>query len=285
MMKNSGFRGVGRCVWVSTLVWCAQAWGQGAPVVPRVAAPEERILVQAWAETETVVASPIVGTIVQIPSRVGTRFAKGDVLVRFECTENEAKAQIAQAELTAANESLEAKIRLKGMDAASEIEVTTAAAQVAKAKAQLDLSQYQASQCHVLAPFAGYVVRVMGKQHQTLTVGQPLLEIITAGTPKLRLSASSKMYTRLRVGTPLKVTIDELGATFDATITSVNARVDPVNQTFEMEARMPWASVDLLSGMSGTAVIAPVRSGAPVTNANKPAPVQAPASAPAARVQ
>ena len=36
----------------------------------------------------------------------------------------------------------------------------------------------------------------------------------------------------------------------------VNARIDPVNQTFEMEARVQGAAANLLPGMSGTAVLA-----------------------------
>ncbi len=243
-----------------TLVFSVHAQpsaGGGAPslVSNRIAAPEDRILVQAWAEVETVISSPIIGLIQQIPSRVGTRFEKGDVLIRFDCTENDAKAQIAQAELTAASETLEAKIRLKSMDAASEIEVTTAAAQVAKADAQLKLSQYQASQCVLPAPFAGYVVRVMGKPYQTTTVAQPLLEIISAGVPKLRVSASSKLFTRIRVGSALRVTIDETGASYSAQVSLINARIAPVNQTFEMEARVQGPAGQLLPGMSGTAVL------------------------------
>lgn len=242
--------------------WARQrwAWGMCAAFWPVAAAwaqaPEDRILVQAWAETETVLGSPMIGLLQKIPTRVGVRFAKGDELIRFECTENDSRAQIAQSELTAATEAMEAKIRLKGMDAASEIEVTTAAAQVAKAEAQLKLTQYQAQQCSVKAPFDGYVVRVLGKPFQTTTVGQPMLEIISAGVPKLRVSADSKFFTRIRVGTPLRVTIQETGRTYQAVVSGVNARIDPVNQTFEMEARVQGSGAGLLAGMSGSAVIA-----------------------------
>lgn len=254
-----------RWIWGVCLLACSltslgqnsRASAQGLPQAqPLSVAPEERILVQVWAETEATISSPIIGLIGLIPSKLGTRFEKGDVLVRFDCTENEARSQIAQSELTSANETLEAKIRLKAMDAASEIEVTTAAALVAKAVAQLRLSQYQVSQCNLQAPFAGYVVRVMGKPHQTTTVGQPLLEIVSAGIPKLRVSASSKLFTSIRVGTRLRVTIDENGQSYDAVVSSVNARIDPINQSFEMEARLAFAGPNLLPGMSGTAVIA-----------------------------
>jgi membrane fusion protein (multidrug efflux system) len=236
--------------------------------------PEQRILVQAWADTETVISSPMVGLIQQIPTRPGTRFERGELLIRYECVENEARAQIAQAELTAASENLAAKIRLQSMNAASEIEVTTAAAQVGKAEAQLKLSTHQVRQCEVRAPFDGFVVRVMGKPHQTATVGQPMLEIITAGPPRLRVSADSRLFTRIRVGTDLLVTIDETGRTYAAQVSLLNARIDPVNQSFEMEARVVGSAAGMLPGMSGSAVIVAKDnqpdqrdSGAPVTSA------------------
>lgn len=227
------------------------------PPIRSTIPPEERILVQAWAETETVISSPIVGQVLQMPTRPGTRFAKDEVLIRYECTENEARSQIAESELTAASEGLEAKLRLKGMNAASEIEVTTAAAQVAKAQAQLRLTRHQVSQCRIIAPFDGFVVRVMGKPFQTATVGQPLIEIITAGTPRLRVSADSRLFTRIQVGTPLLITIDETGLSYAAQVSMVNARIDPVNQSFEMEARIVGQSQGLLPGMSGSATIVP----------------------------
>lgn len=256
-MRPTLLRGVPAGALLAWAIGMPLAMAQTPGAAPRAVAPEDRILVQAWAEAETVISSPIVGLVQQLPVRVGTRFDKGEVIVRFDCTENEAKAQIAQSELTAASEALEAKIRLKAMDAASEIEVTTAAAQVAKAEAQLKLTQHQVGQCKLSAPFAGYVVRVMGKPHQTTTVGQPLLEIISAGVPRLRVSASSKLFTKIRVGTPLRVTIDETGLGYNAQVSTVNARIDPVNQTFEMEARVQGAAANLLPGMSGTAVLAP----------------------------
>lgn len=221
----------------------------------RSTAPEDRILVQVWAETETVLSSPIVGQITQIPAQIGVRFEKDDVILRFECTENEARAKIAQSELISANEALEAKIRLKAMRAASEIEVTTAAAQVAKAQAQLTLSNYQVGQCNLIAPFTGHVVRIMGKPFQTTTVGQPLLELISAGAPRLRISANSKLFPKIKNGVQLKIMIDETGKSYDATVTAVNARIDPINQIFEVEARVKGDAPDLLPGMSGVAIL------------------------------
>lgn len=221
----------------------------------RQSSPEDLILVQVWAEDDTVIASPMVGLIERMPTRLGMKFSKGAELIRFQCTENEARAAIALSEHTAAAENLEAKIRLKAMNAASEIEVTLAASQVAKADAQLKLTRHQASQCVVRAPYDGYVVRLMGKPFQTATVGQPMIEIISAGTPRLRLIADSRHFAGVRVGSRLEVLLKESPTGFGAVVSLINARIDPVNQTFEMEARLLGQPSGVLPGMSGYARI------------------------------
>jgi membrane fusion protein (multidrug efflux system) len=220
-------------------------------------APEQRILVQVRAEQETTLASPATGRIVSLVAGVGERFAKDAVLVAFECTEQQARLQIAQAELNAAQDSLEAKLRLKALDSASEIEVSTAAAGVARAEATLVLARHQVTQCQVLAPYSGSVVRAAVRNHQTVTTGQPLLEIVSDAAPRLRISANSRTLSQITLGTPIQVTIDETRRTYPAAISAINARVDPVNQSIEMEARLSSPVAGLLPGMSGTAVVAP----------------------------
>ena len=46
---------------------------------------------------------------------------------------------------------------------------------------------------------------------------------------------------------------NETGRTYPATVALINARVDAVAQTIELEARMVNAEPDLLAGMSGVA--------------------------------
>lgn len=218
-------------------------------------AAEHRILVQTSAERETTLSSPVTGRILRIHGPIGAHFGAGEVLVAFDCNEPQARARMAEAELTAAQDTLEAKIRLKALDSASDVEVAAAAAAASRAEAQLRLARYQVSQCVIAAPFSGHVVRVVGKAAQTVTPGQPLLEIVSAGKPKLRMKAQSRLMPQLPVGRRLEVNIEETGKHYVAVVTSVNARVDPVNQTIELEARFVDAAADLRPGMSGTALL------------------------------
>ena len=246
----------------------SSAQSSSPPPAVRALPPEERILVQAWADSETTLSSPMTGRITSIRSQMGGHFAQGDLLVGFECTEQEAKVRMAQAELNAASDTLEAKLRLKALESASDVEISAAAAAVNKAEAQLHLTRFQVTQCAVTAPFSGFVVRVAAKAHQTVTTGQPLLEIVSDAPPKLRVNAHSRLLSRIVVGTPLTVFIEETRRSYSASVSAVNARVDPVNQTIELEARLTQAASGLLPGMSGTAALARATSGTDTLSAS-----------------
>jgi membrane fusion protein (multidrug efflux system) len=252
MSSLRGFRSGGVWLAAALLGWTA---AQAQPQPMALGAPEQRILVQVRADQETTLASPMTGRIVGLVSGVGERFPGGAVLAAFDCTEQQARLRIAQAELSAAGDNLEAKLRLKALESASDIEISTASAAVAKGEASLALARHQVGQCQVVAPFAGSVVRVAARNHQTVTTGQPLLEIISSAAPKLRISAHSRHLMQLRVGMPLAVTIEETRRTYSAIVTAVNTRVDPVNQSVELEARLRGFSPELMPGMTGTAVV------------------------------
>ena len=57
----------------------------------------------------------------------------------------------------------------------------------------------------------------------------------------------------LREGTPFSVDIDETGQTYAAKVTAINARVDAVAQTVELEGRIEGKNPELLGGMTGVA--------------------------------
>ena len=49
------------------------------------------------------------------------------------------------------------------------------------------------------------------------------------------------------------MSIDETGKTYSAKVTALNARVDAVAQTVELEGRIDGKPAELLAGMTGTA--------------------------------
>ena len=204
-------------------------------------------------EQETILSAQMVGRISNLQAQLGKQVKKGQAVVSFDCSEATARLNMARAEYASARETLNAKERLRKLNAAGDMEVTMAAANADKGKAAIAISQAQLAQCTINAPFNGHIVKVYAKQHQSVNIGAPLVEMIADGPLKLRLNVPSRWLRQLQVGTPFEVSINETGRSYPATVSLINARVDAVSQTIELEARMDNAEPDLLAGMSGVA--------------------------------
>ena len=202
---------------------------------------------------ETTLASPVSARVELLNATLGSRFASGQVLVSFDCKEQTARLDMAKAELDGAVEQHEAKIRMKGLEQASDVEVALAASAVAKFRAQIALSKAQVQQCTVVAPWAGRVAKLHIKNYMSVTPGQPMLDLVMNAPLKLKLNVPSNRLGQVKVGSQFNVTVDENGKIYKARITAVNSRVDPVSQTIEIEAAFVGAFPELLAGMSGTA--------------------------------
>ena len=233
----------------STTVAQTVAPAELAPVVvnPGVV----RVLISA--ESETSLVAPMTGRVQELNISLGSAFEQGRVLIGFDCSENQARSKIADGELKGARENYDAKVRLQGLQAAGEIEVKLAAAAVDRAVGQMELSVAQAAQCLVNAPFPGRVAKVYVKQHQVVSAGSPLADIISTGALKVRVNAPSRWLRNLRIGTDFVVTVDETGRRYPLKVTAISARVDPAAQTVEIEGGFAAAVPDLLPGMSGSA--------------------------------
>jgi membrane fusion protein, multidrug efflux system len=204
-------------------------------------------------DKETTISSTMAARIITFNGTLGQSFRAGDTLVVFDCEEALARVEMSKAELAGAIDQHEAKVKMQGLEQASDVEVALAASAANKAKAQLSLNQAQVSQCRIYAPWSGRVAKAIAKNHMTVTPSQPLMELVNSGPLKLKLNAPSRMISRLKAGTKFNVLIDETGNQYVATVSAVNSRVDPVSQTVEIEARMVKSYPELLSGMSGVA--------------------------------
>tara|TARA_R110000851_G_scaffold111379_1_gene234686 strand:+ start:3429 stop:4259 length:831 start_codon:yes stop_codon:yes gene_type:complete len=224
-------------------------------IVETVGQDPNAIRVLLSPELETILAAQMVGRVEQVDAGLGAEVKKGQVLVRFNCTETSARLDMAKAEVAGARETLGVKQRLRKLDAAGNAEVTLARIEVQKGQAAVDIAQAQLEHCEIKAPFDGRVVKVHVKPFQTANVGDPLVALVSGGPLKIRMNVPSNLLDSVQVGSPIEVGIFETGQTYPAEVSRVNARVDAIAQTIELEAVLTEVSSDLLPGMSGIARI------------------------------
>lgn len=223
------------------------------PVTAQGLTDPSAIRVLLAADLETTLSSQMNGTLGELRVSLGKQVKKDEVLAQLNCQEAQARSKVAAAELTMAKQNLSAKQSLRKLDAVGDLEVAIASTEVQKADGARLMAQTQSSYCVVKAPFSGRVAKVHVKGYQTVTAGTPLLDLVSDGALKVRLNVPSTRLPTLREDMPLDVSIYETGKTYSAHVTAINARVDAVAQTVELEARLDAEHPDLIAGMSGIA--------------------------------
>jgi len=241
--------------------------GPGAPgtVAPPPASAPEKLAVTEKpgalevaalivAGEETTLSSQMGGRIRQVKVGLGDKVKKGTRLINFDCSEQKAQFDSAEAEYRAARETHLTRLRLQALGAAGELEVTVAAASADKARGQMQVRRSQLAYCGVNAPFSGAVARVRVKAAESVNLGQPLLDMVNPASLKAQMFVPASWVSWLRTGTPLTINVQETGQSFKAKVSKLNARVDGVSQQLELEARIEKGANRLLPGMVGSAV-------------------------------
>lgn len=213
----------------------------------------QSIRVLLAADLETTLSSQMNGTLGELKAGFGEHVDKASLLARFNCGEAQARSKVAAAELAMARQNLEAKKQLRKLEAVGDIEVSMANTEVQKADGARAMGEAQMSYCQLLAPFSGHVAKVHVKPYQTVAAGTPLFDLVSDGTLKVRLNVPSSELKNLKPGLPVQISIHETGKTYPAKVSVINARVDAVAQTVELEARFEQPYPELIAGMSGTA--------------------------------
>lgn len=204
-------------------------------------------------DLETTLSAQMNGTLGALKASLGQTVGKDAELAQLNCVEVNARAKVAGAELNMARANLQAKRNLRKLDAVGDLEVAMANTEVEKADGALTLARAQAGYCLIDAPFAGRIAKVYVKPYQTVTAGTPLFDLVSDGALKVRLNVPSSLLPRLQPGMPLEVDIHETGKRYPAKVSAINARVDAVAQTVELEAKLDASHTELIAGMSGVA--------------------------------
>ena len=222
-----------------------------AAAAPAPEAGEIRALIVA--EREATISSQFAGRLTAVPKQVGDSFREGELLASFDCNERVSAVKSAQADVLGARETHLAKLKLQSLGAVSDLDVTMAAATAEKAQSQLELARTQERYCVVVAPYSGKVVKVRAKAFESVSLGQPLLEIVNPASLRAQLFVPSNWIRWIKPGTPFSLVIDETGKTYAARVHKISGRVDGSSQTMEITGAFDHVPAQLLPGMIGKA--------------------------------
>ncbi|MBF0602782.1 MAG: efflux RND transporter periplasmic adaptor subunit [Nitrospirae bacterium] len=220
----------------------------------------------------TTLATELPARILQIRVPEGGQFKAGDVLIRLDCSLQQAQLQKARAARSAAEKIAAVNARLAEMKSMGNLEVATSVAEAAKARAEESLWDATVSKCLLVAPFSGRVAEQKAREHQYLQAGQPILDILDDSRLEVEFIAPSRWLAWIKPGLGFVLRGDETGHDHAAKVIRIGARVDSVSQSIKITGEFVGDTEGLLAGMSGR-VILDVPAGAIPPPANPAVPL------------
>jgi RND family efflux transporter MFP subunit len=213
------------------------------------------------AVNEAMIGTDLIFPIASLPFREGQSFAKGDILVAFDCSDLEAQVKSAEAVLRAETITHENNARLARSKAVGTFEVALSGAKKDQAAAELEAYQSKMSRCVVRAPYDGRIAFMRAHEHETPEPNQPMMQIVSEGDLEIETLLPSSWLKWLKPGTPFGITIDETGEKRQAQVSRIAAIVDPVSQTVKVTGRFTGDTKGILPGMSGPTEFSPASGG------------------------
>jgi RND family efflux transporter MFP subunit len=215
------------------------------------------------------VVAEVAARLLQVRKDEGARAAPGEVLAVLDPTDYRLSAERARASLAVARanqaharvekERAESLLKTGGITdkdrLAADVNLQVAEAALAQARVETAIADQQLARTEIRAPFGGRVARRMADPGAMLAAGTPLFTFVDDSVLEFRASAPSAQYGRVRVGSPVKVTVDSLpGLSVTGRVVRIAPIVDDRSRSFETVVEVPGNSA-LVGGLFARASI------------------------------
>ena len=106
----------------------------------------------------------------------------------------------------------------------------------------------------IVAPFTGFVQRVVAREHQFVDKGEPVIELVDDTVIRVRILMPANAYKSMQIGQEFTVAVTETGDTVTGRITNISHVLDPGSSTFDVYGEVDNAGGAVRSGMTGTLI-------------------------------
>jgi RND family efflux transporter MFP subunit len=210
------------------------------------------------------VRARIEGDLMAVYVREGDQVSAGQLLARFEASEQESSRASAEADRVAANAelanaqwTLEQNQSLFKAGAIAERDlknsqqaVATAQARLAAAAARLRASGNEARDTRVVAPASGVVEKRLVDGGVHLARGAPMFTVVRSGTLELAAAVPSRQATAVRPGQIVHFVAD--ARRFDGKVARVSPTIDPATRAVTVYVQVPNPGNTLRGGTFAT---------------------------------
>ena len=210
------------------------------------------------------VASKLMANVLEVRVSAGATVRKGDLLIRLDGRDLEARQREAEASLAAARAELADAAAdqrrfslLIERGSVTQREYDGVNARHAMAEARVKAAEQAVIQAgvargyvEITAPIDGVVAEKLVDPGDLAVPGKPLLVLHDPRQLRVEAWVPEEMAPRLAVGNPVTVHVDAVAKTFSARIDEIVPQADPATRTIAVRVALP-ADEGLRSGMFG----------------------------------
>ncbi|MDI1239470.1 MAG: efflux RND transporter periplasmic adaptor subunit [Polaromonas sp.] len=201
------------------------------------------------AQTESRLGFRVGGKIIRRQAELGQRVKAGQVLAQldpqdYKLAADAARAQVAaaatQRDLASADYKRYKELRDQNFISGAELErreatLKAAQAQLEQAQSQLAVQGNQAGYAVLVADVSGVVTAVEAEVGQVVSAGTPVLRIAADGPRDVVFSVPEDKVAAIKVGMPVKVRVWAQNAGLDGKVREVGASADPLTRTYPVK--------------------------------------------------
>lgn len=210
---------------VSTALAKQEKWQETIPAIGSISAVQG---VRLMAE--------VPGTVVEIKFESGAMVAKGDLLVRFDVSTEEAQLRALAAQVEWAATNLARYKSLRTENTVSQAEYDQAETDLKQKQANADALRATIEKKIIRAPFAGKLGIREINVGEYLEAGKPIVSLQSLAPVYADFSLPQQELARLKTGLGVRVTTDTYpGRQFLGTLTAINPDLDTTTRSVRLQ--------------------------------------------------
>lgn len=204
------------------------------------------------ANEEVEIRSEVQGKITRISFKEGSRVKAGELLVKIDDSELQARSLQAQAKRKLAEDN-EYRMRMQlKIEAVSQKEYDQSLAELNLAKGESQLLKAQLDKTELRAPFAGIVGLKQASEGAYVSPSSLITTLQQIDPVKVDFAVPGKYAGWVKTGLPVRFTIQGSEVRHEGKVYAVDPRIDPASRTLRLRALCPNPDGRILPGAFAT---------------------------------
>ncbi|MBW8886431.1 MAG: efflux RND transporter periplasmic adaptor subunit [Fibrobacteres bacterium] len=204
------------------------------------------------ANEDVEIRSEVQGKIIRIAFKEGGRVKKGDLLVKIDDSELQARSLQAQAHLKLAQDNEFRMRKQLEIEAVSQKDYDQTASELTLAKGDVQLLKAQLAKTELRAPFNGMVGLKQVSEGAYVSPNTLITTLQEIDPVKIDFTVPGKYSGLMKPGQIIRFTIQGSDARFQGKVYAVDPRIDPESRTLRLRAVSPNAESRVLPGAFAT---------------------------------